>query len=119
LLVQAALLVLASATPVHAHARLVSTRIASTSTQFGHCGIVNAGRKPITVTISLLSFDGTVLQEVAELSIEPGQSTGVSSGTGTQTFYCRFTGGFNKSSVRASASVNVPGGGTVVSVPAE
>lgn len=117
-LVTVTALLIATATPAHAGARLVSSRLSATSNQFGHCGIVNAGRKAVTLTVEVVAFNGPVLAE-SEVSIEPGASSGVSSGGGPLTFYCRFTGAFSKKNVRASASVNIAGGGTVVAIPAE
>lgn len=81
------------------------------------CSIVNAGPTTITVTMEILEYHGHPL-ETAVAMIPPGEvrMVDVISSPG----YCKFTGHFNKSLVRASLYTYDPlTGGSHVVLPAQ
>ena len=110
------LLVAAFVGPARADTTLVTPRITSDSTAFGHCDLVNAGTKPVVVTIAAVRFDGLVISQATDITIDPDHSTGITI-NGFNTFHCRFTGSFSKSKVRANGVIIA--GHTVAAVAAQ
>jgi hypothetical protein len=92
------------AVPAHAATKLVTPRIVSANGDTAACHVVNAGTKPITVTVEMVTFDGSTLAGPTQVTLEPDHSTSIIS-PGFHAFHCIYTGTFSKKAIRANATV--------------
>ena len=92
------------AVPAHAATKLVTPRLVSSTGDTAACHVVNAGTKPITVTVEMVKFDGTSLAGPTQVTLEPDHSTSIIV-PGFNAFHCVYTGTFSKKAIRANASV--------------
>lgn len=106
--------------PASADTVLVTPVLYATPGQILNCQILNAGTRDISVVIEFVWFTG-IASIPFPFTVEPGASQSLTTGPAVvlSARYCRFSGRFNKTGVRATGSVHESGGAVVVMMKAE
>lgn len=92
----------------------------NTTGQLAGCEVVNVGKKPLSITVSITAFDGTILYSPGAQMVLPGQGGYAFVTLSTERhFYCSFLFSGSAKDIRGSLEVlDSTTGNPLVTLPA-